>query len=328
MHVPLARTALKYGAIWSLGTSAVALVAGAVRVMPWVLEPDVPWRVALPFARTLAAIALEAAILVGFSIGVALACARFAERGEARVLELLGERPSRTTLRLMPQALGFAALVAVASAIGGVDASAPGTVATSLIEQGRTSCAHASERTTYSVPLVGVTWLCSPNAPARLYGHGPGGMSKVSFTAERAHVEGDMRRIDLDEATLMLGDTAEAPRATLHAFTLRGLSPWASASTLPPWTRALVMASSTLVCALLGAWGALRRMARTPLAALLVGASGPLAALGVMRALERSDAHTASFLWIVPIAAIATLATLLVASRVRARRGTLESWGT
>jgi hypothetical protein len=318
---------LRYAMIWSIGASAVALVAGAVRVMPWLLEPDVPWRVALPFARTLAAIALEAAVMVGFPIGITLACARFASRGEARVMQLLGERPSRTALRLMPQALAFAAVIATASALGGADASAPGQVATSLVEQGKTSCEHATTRTTYSVPLVGVTWLCTPNAPARLYGHGPGGMSKVTFTAEGATVAGDMRRIDLERATVLLGDAPDSPHATLGQLTLRGLSPWASASSLPPSTRAVVMAGSALVCALLAAWGALRRMVRAPLAALVGGAAGPLAALGAVRALERADARSGWFLLVPLLAGCATLLAFAVASRVRSRAN-VEQWET
>ncbi len=327
VKVPLARTTLRYAAIASLGASVLALVAGAVRVMPWLLEPDVPWRVALPFARALAAVAIEAAVMVGFPIGMTLACARFASRGEARVMQLLGERPSRTALRLMPQALGFAAVIAAASAMCGTDASAPGEVATRLIEEGKASCEHTNARTTYSVPLVGVTWLCTPNAPSRLYGHGPGGMSKVTFTAERARVAGDMRRIDLDEATLVLGDTADSPQATLHQFTLRGLSPWASASSLAPWMRALVMAGSALACALLAAWGALRRLARAPLAALMGGACGPLVALGLVRALERADARSVWFLPVPAIAALATLLAFVVASRLRSR-ASVEPWET
>ncbi len=297
--------------------------------MPWLLEPDVPWRVALPFARTLIAVAIEAAVMVGFPIGVTLACARFASRGEARVMQLLGERPSRTALRLMPQAFAFAAVIAAASAMGGADASAPGEVATRLIEEGKTSCEHAVTRTTYSVPLVGVTWLCAPNAQSRLYGHGPGSMSKITFTAESARVAGDMRRIDLHEATVMIGDTpdapvddshpVQAPHATFHELTLRGLSPWASASTLSPWTRAFVMAGSALACALLAAWGALRRMVRAPLTALFGGAAGPLVALGLVRALERADARSGWFLLVPAIAALTTLIVLAVMARVRSR---------
>ncbi len=326
MHVPLARSALKYAAMWSLGASAVALSAGVVRVLPWVLEPDVPWRVALPFARSLAAVALEAAILVGFPIGFALACARFANRGEARVLELLGERPTRTALRLMPQAVAFALVIALSSALGGADASAPGNVATHLIEEGQSSCARADHKTTYSVPLVGVTWLCAPNTTPRVYGHGPASMSKVSFTAESAHIAGDMRRIDLHEATLMIGNTADAPHARLHAFTLRGLSPWATASTLPPWMRAVVMSSSAIACAMIAAWATLRRLARSPLSSIVVGAAGSLAALGAVRAMERADAHTGYF-WLVPVIAMAaTGLAILVVSQVQERRVGVGAW--
>ena len=80
----------------------VGLLAGAVRVLPWLLDPAVPWRVAQPFARGLAAVSLEAALLVGWPIGWALACFRFVERGEARVLQTLGQPPHETVARLMP----------------------------------------------------------------------------------------------------------------------------------------------------------------------------------------------------------------------------------
>lgn len=306
-------------ASWSLGAAAIAVLAGSVRVLPWLLEPDVPWRVALPFARSLVAIAIEAAVMVGFPVGVALECHQFAERGEARVLSLLGERPSRTVARLAPVIALFSAVIALASAAGGLDASAPGRVATDLIEQGRASCAAATEPRSYAVPLVGATWLCGPGRTPRLYGHGPGAMSAVSFTAERAHVAGDMRRIDLDEATLMLGREAESPRARLGVFTLKGLSPWASASTLTPWARAAITSSSAALAALIAAYACLRRFARPPLAALALGAVGPLAALGATRALERIDAPARSFL-LVPVAAtLAALALAAVLSRVRRR---------
>src|SRR5580692_2034193 len=81
----------------------VGLLAGAVRVLPWLLDPAVPWRVAQPFARGLAAIAIEAALLVGWPIGWALACFRFVERGEARVLQTLGQPPLETVARLLPR---------------------------------------------------------------------------------------------------------------------------------------------------------------------------------------------------------------------------------
>src|SRR5437660_175150 len=92
MH-PLSRAAAKSSAIWCGGLAVAALFAGAVRILPWVLDPSVPMRVALPFARGVAELAIEAAILVGWPIGWALAAHRFAERGEARAMMLLGESP-------------------------------------------------------------------------------------------------------------------------------------------------------------------------------------------------------------------------------------------
>ena len=81
----------------------VGLLAGAVRVLPWLLAPAVPWRVAEPFARGLVAVSFEAALLVGWPIGWALACFRFVEGGEARVLQTLGQPPHETVARLMPR---------------------------------------------------------------------------------------------------------------------------------------------------------------------------------------------------------------------------------
>src|ERR1019366_3731159 len=90
----------------------VGLLAGAVRVLPWLLDPAVPWRVAQPFARGLAAVSLEAALLVGWPIGWALACFRFVERGEARVLQTLGQPPFETVARLMPRGTPLALVLA------------------------------------------------------------------------------------------------------------------------------------------------------------------------------------------------------------------------
>jgi hypothetical protein len=328
-RLPLVRSALVLSASWSAGAAALALLAGAVRVMPWLLERDVPFRVALPFARSLLAIAVEAALMVGWPIGFALACHRFSSRGEARVLALLGERPGTTTARLLPQALGFAALVAFASAIGGADASAPGRVANDLVDQGRSSCDHASSAAVYTVPLVGAAWLCTPGRPARLYGHGPGAMSGVSFTAEQAHIAGDMRRIDLDEATLMLGPNDDAPRARIHSLTLRGFSPWASAATLGPVSRPLVTSLSALVAAMIAAWACLRRFARAPVVALAVGAAGPLAALGAIRSLERLDAPVLSFAAVPVVAAAASGLVVLFAVLLGNRRAASKrAWAT
>ena len=66
----------------------------------------------MPFARAVASVALEAAVLVGWPIGWALAAFALAERGEARVLAMLGERPFATTARLVPLVVVFGAILA------------------------------------------------------------------------------------------------------------------------------------------------------------------------------------------------------------------------
>jgi hypothetical protein len=47
----------------------LALLAGAVRILPWLLDPSVPMRVALPFIRGVVELAFEAAVIVGWPLG-------------------------------------------------------------------------------------------------------------------------------------------------------------------------------------------------------------------------------------------------------------------
>src|SRR5439155_25861803 len=107
-----------------------------------------------PFARSVATLAIEAAILVGWPVGWALAAFAMVERGEARVLATLGESPARSTSRLAPQALLLGALLAVASALGARDATEPGRVVTELLDRGRAACDAVTEPTTLTVPFL------------------------------------------------------------------------------------------------------------------------------------------------------------------------------
>src|SRR5437879_4852758 len=109
----LALRATKSALGWVGGVAVVALLAGSVRVLPWVLDPSVPVPVAVPFAQTLAEAALEAALALGWPIGWALAAQTFVERGESRVFALLGERPRRTVTRLLPHGAAFAGVLAL-----------------------------------------------------------------------------------------------------------------------------------------------------------------------------------------------------------------------
>lgn len=289
-------------ALWAVAGIAISgLIAGAVRVLPWVLDPGVPLRAALPFARGLAAVAIESALLVGWPLGWALASFGIVESGEARVLQTLGQGPAATLVRLAPQAAAFAVASALVAGAWGRDAAAPGSVANELIAQARASCGVAQAPVAYAVPFTGLTWLCSPGHEPRLAGAVPAVPGPAAFSAESAEIAGDFRSIDLRDARLLVAvPHSPAIQARVSHLSIRGLPPWAHASTVPPLLRGLALALSGTAGAFLGAYMVLRGVARSRLEAFVLGAAGPLAALGLMRWLERMGSRPTLFM-LVPI---------------------------
>ena len=231
---PIAPVALRGALVASLLVLLAALVGAAVRLLPWGLDPTIPWATLAPFARSLLAVAVEAAVLTGWPVGWALAAARLVERGEARVLASLGERPSHTLLRLAPQAAVFVALLAFTSVALGRDAAAPGRIVGALLAEGRAACDVPVEvPATHAVPFVSATWLCAQGSAPRLAGRTP--IGGLVFTATGASVSDDLRRIDLDDARLAVAATTkDEPNLTfrvhVRTLTLRGLAPFAQAS--------------------------------------------------------------------------------------------------
>lgn len=284
----------------SAAIGVTGLVAGAVRILPWLLDPSVPWSVAEPFARGLAAVAFESALLAGWPIGWSLACFGLVESGEARVLQSLGERPWTTVARLRVQGGVIGIALAAVAVIYGRDASAPGRVATELVARARASCEVARFPVTYSVPFTDFTWLCVQGRTARLVGRVPG-LSAAALSARDARIAGDFRAVELDDARIAI---AGAPPTTLHAgsISIRGLAPWAQASNISPLLRALVLVLSGVAAATLSAYCVLVSPLRTRMGVLCFGAAGPLAALAWLRLLERAGASPCAFA-LVPVAA-------------------------
>jgi hypothetical protein len=315
---PLERQAL-LGALYAIG--AVALVAslgGAVRLLPWLLDPSVTFRLAAPFARGLLALALEAAVLVGWPLGWALGAARVVERGEGRVLATLGQSPTEAVLRLGPQAAAFAGVLGVVSFLGGLDASAPGRVVTDLIARGRESCAAAPLPLTYAVPFANVTWLCAPGFAPRLVGRGPGALASTRFTAHAARASGDLREIDLDDASVHLA-SAGGIDVRVGSLRLRGLSPFAEASSVPPLARALALVLAGVLVAAGTVRAVLSGALRGRFAAIVAGAAGSLATLGAMRWIDRSGGWGGGWvatLAVPPLALAVGLAATALLSRL------------
>jgi hypothetical protein len=295
------RSALALAVLASSLIALVGAIAGAVRLLPWLLDPRVPWPVAAPFARGLAALALESALAIGWPIGWCLACFRAIESGEARVFEMLGEAPARTIRRLAPQGAALALGLATVSFVCASDANAPGRVATELLLRARAACGEARSPMTYVVPFTGMTWLCAPDRVPLLAGTVPGRKGGAVATAKGARISGDFRAIDLDDARIYVPGH---PPLAVHArtVTLHGMAPWAHASTLLPALRASLLALTAWSTAFLGAFGVLRGVVRARAGAIVLGAAGPLAALGLLRHLERTDAPPTAFV-LVPLAA-------------------------
>jgi hypothetical protein len=310
------RAARNASLVASGAIALVGVVAGAVRLLPWLLDPAVPASVALPFARGLVAVALEAALFVGWPVGCALACFEFVERGEARLMQTLGERPVTTVARLAPQGLVLAALLGGVALVYGSDANAPGRVATELVESARSSCARATAPATYAIPFTDMTWLCAPDREPRLVGSPSGALGGAVVTARGARISGDFRSVELDDARLLFA----APSAvSMHvaALTLGRMAPWARASTLPAPLRAALFALTAWLAAWLSAYAVLVRGARTRIAAILVGASGPLAALGIVRWLEQGNAAPIAFVAVPIVCACASGAAAAILPRLR-----------
>jgi hypothetical protein len=302
----------------SLLVASVAFGAGAVRLLPWCLDPAVPWRVLVPFARGVGVLALEAAMLLGWPLGVALALQVRVERGEWRGLEALGERPIVAAARLLPSLLAPAVILVLASFLSARDASDPGRVANELLEGGRVACAATDDTKALRVPIVDATWLCVPGRTPRLLARAPGPLGGLLVTAERVRVAGDFRGLELEDVRT----TLRAQHVKLHVgrLSLRGLAPWTRASSFPAWERALLLVVSLAASVLGAALAALRGAVTGRVTGTIVGASGPVATLLLMRALERADAAPFAYMALPAAAALAVLVASASVSRLPANR--------
>jgi hypothetical protein len=167
------------------------------------------------------------------------------------------------------------------------------------------------------VPFVNAVWLCRPDAAPRLYASGPGGMP---VTGASLRLSGDLRRVEIDDARLRFHTQSGEVHVQANVLALRGLAPWGQSSALAPVARGLVLAVSVLGAACVAVALALRRMARSRLGAFAIGAAGPLAMLGVMRALDRSGAGALAYVLLPAAATLAAAAVGLLASRLLGRR--------
>ena len=295
----------------------VALVAGlafASSVLPTLLDPEVPARVARPILAGVVALALETGAVVGWPIGWVEACVRSRERGEARARMALGESPWRRIAGLAPTIALLAILAAAGSVAWGRDARAPGRLARGLVAAGEARCREAIERgeaRVVVVPVVHVAFLCAKGERPWLVGQGAGGAASVDFAARALDVADNLSGFELTDAQLLV--PAKAPtRVSVHTARVTGLSPYSTPSSVPPWLRATALVLAAMGAAIVAMRFTLtsRTTARAALFALAL--AGPAAALATLRACER--AHLGDLrLLAVPLAAIAAATAASVA---------------
>ncbi len=319
-----AAPAARLTAVIAAAILVVALIAGAVRILPLVLAPGVPLRLVPVLVRGVAGVAFETALFVAPPIAWALAASRLADRGEARALFAVGVRPARVVASAWPAALGAALAAALASAAWGREASSPGRAVRDLLAEARAACLAAPPPAAADVPLLGVSWVCLPGEPPRaVLPVGRGALSAASIV-----VSDDLRALDATDLDLVLPPAAAGanhdagpPEARVHAAaaSVRGLLPPAPSSNLAPAARAALLAASTALLALAAGALALAAALRARTAALALGASGPAAALLVFSALERAPSPPAAYA-AVPLAGLAALlAAFALARRASAR---------
>ena len=310
--VPAARLTAAAGA----GILVVSLVAGAIRVLPLLLAPSVPVRLALVLARGIAAVSLETALFVAPAIAWALTAARLVDRGEARALFALGVHPLRIVAAGWPATAAVALAAALAAGAWGREAAAPGRAVRDMLDGARAACADAAPPAVADVPLLGVSWVCFAGEPPRVVGGAPGGRGAFAGTA--IEVPDDLRAFTIAELELVLPRTSDTPEAHVHAGVarIRGLPPPGRASNLGPLARAILLAGTAIALAAAAGAVALAGSIRGRAAALALGASGPAAALLVFSALERQPARPEAY-FAVPAAGLASLVVGGVWARLR-----------
>lgn len=290
----------------------VAAAAGLARVLPILLDPEVPRRAARPFLIGLLALSVEVGALVGVPLGFVEVALRSVERGEARARLALGEPPYLRLLRSWSALVLLGLGTAFGSLAWGRDARAPGAVARALVEEARRECLASTAPRVVDVPLVRASWLCRPARAPLLLGEGTGG--SIDFLATSFYVADDLSAVTLTDADVLLA-TSTPTRLHVREARVLHLVPFSAPSSVPPPLRATVIVLSTLLSAWMATLSALRSEAGpgAPRAvAWAVAIVGPAVTLSVLRVFERAEVGDVRLL-LVPLAALAACAAARLA---------------
>lgn len=310
----LGRPVLRLAATVAALVFAVAIVAGAVRLLPLAFAPDVPGALVPPLAAGVALVGVELALFVAPPVAFAVAAGMLVARGDFRGLAALGVGPRRLVASSWPIIAALAAASACASFTWGRSAAAPGDAMAALVARGREACARPTSPRAIAVPLTGVSWACFPSEAPRAIVAASGGV----VTASALALSPDARSLHGRDVTLSLGGAAPITIRAADAD-VRGIAGLgAGASNLTAAARAALFALTVALLSVLAAFAVLSR-ALVGLRAAMVGVGAPAAALLVFSSLERAPAPAAAYVS-VPVAGLAALVAISLAASARVKR--------
>lgn len=281
---PLLTLSARWTAIVSVAVLTLGLLAGLVRLLPWLVAPDVPFAVARPFAERLGRAALDVAVLVGVPVGVSVAAALFVESGQSRALMSLGVSPGRLLRSVSVVSLVFSSLAVIAGfARWGAEPAA--SFAARLIESGRSSCASATGRSRVDVPFARGGWVCFRALP-RFSGRVPGLRGDFLFSTSSVQSSQDASAVELQG--LRLTGRADRTQPLLHvrvrSARVYGLFGEAkTGSRTFGALRGLAISASAALSALALSWVILRHSVSRPLSAACAACAVALCLLFALR---------------------------------------------
>lgn len=313
---PLLTLSARFCAIAGALVLAAGIAAGAIRLLPWLVAPGVPLRLAAPFARALLLGAGEMTVLVALPVGVAIAAAVFVERGEARALCTLGVPPARLCVALV--APGVVLVGLYTAAVSYTPSESPGRLAARLLDEGRASCADGALPRRVDVPLVALAWLCFREGP-KLVGHLPGVSRDAWFSVDDVQLDGDLRSLGARGLALATRLESRPLHLRVAEARVRGLRGWGRAKSATGAFRGALVGAAALASALSVALGLIRGGRPGPVAAgVLAGVSAAVMAF-ILSRLDARDAPLSAYV-AVPIAGTAISAGAFALFRAAARR--------
>lgn len=287
----------------------VGAFLGALWLTPLGFGQNVAWRTSWPLWTAALVTVLEAALIIGTPLGIALSdVCRCRSRRES------ADGPVRSS-ELRETLFTLGGLLVVGGLLGAAANrywGAPGNVVRGVVAGALVDCREKSGGKSATVPLIGAHWVCPMSQPANLVGELSRGKTVLRYTTTNLVISEDLSTVDLSDLELSVPRASH--RGGIHLAVerarLRGAWPWARQTRIPGPGRAFYV---SLVASILGAF--VWSIARRRCGALGIGhvVSSALGAASGWLLLRWVDAHASHASWTIGAYAAVPLAAMAVA---------------